>query len=147
MADIYPFAVNNGQYFPGLMYVRNTLDGTSAWYPGQQSNPSGGVCGQINVGSGRFVLEFTNAALGMTPASMNALYGITACPAYFNSDLLLDMGTPAANGGMAEIEKFLAASDIRDLHELIHLVSLAGRMCHSNTAPKDVLIRIPRSHH
>ena len=147
MADIYPFAVNNGQYFPGLMYVRNTLDGTSAWYPGQQSNPSGGVCGQINVGSSLFVLEFTNAALGMTPASMNALYGITACPAHFNSDLLLDMGTPAANGGMAEIEKFLAASDIGDLHELIHLVSLAGRMWHSNTAPKDVLIRISRSHH
>ncbi len=148
MADIYPFAVDNGQYFPGLMYVRNTLDGTSGWYPGQENNPSGGVCGQFDYGTRVLViLAFTGAGLGMSPASMNALYGITACPAHFDRDLLLDLGTPAANGGMAEIEKFLVASDLNDLHELIHLVSHAGRMYHSDTAPRDVLIRTPRSHH
>lgn len=128
MADSYPFTVANNQYYPGLMYVRSPLDGFTAWYPGQQNNPSGGVCGQLNLGSNLFVMEFTNAHVGMGPGAMNALYGITACAQNFNNDVLLNLGTPAANGGMAEIEKFQSASDLNDLHELIHLVSLAGRM-------------------
>ena len=139
MAEIQPFTVDNNQYYPGLMYVSNPLDGFTGWYPGQQNNPSGGVCGQLNLGSNFFVMEFTNAHVGMSPESMKALYGITSCAANFNNELLLDMGTPAANGGMAEIERFQSASDLNDLHELIHLVSLAGRIHLSNTNSSDVL--------
>lgn len=132
------------------MYVNNFLDGSSAWYPGQANNPSGGVCGQLNLGSNRFVLQFVNGHVEMDAAAMNALYGITACPPSFNSDLLLDLGTPAANGGIPEIEKFLAASDL-DLHEALHLVSLGGKTCRCSraqaTASGDMLTGIRRSHY
>ena len=133
------------------MYVYNALDGSAAWYPPQENNPPGGRCGQLVLGSDRSVLLFTNADVGTEPAMGNALYGITACGASFNSDLLLDLGTPAANGGMAEIEKFQDSADLNDLHELIHLVSLGGRMDHPQNmhknCPRDMLISPPRSHH
>ena len=133
------------------MYVYNVLDGSAAWYPPLENNPPGGGCGQLVLGSDRSVQLFTNAHVGTDPAMANALYGITACAANFNQDLLLDLGTPAANGGMAEIEKFLEASDLNDLHELMHLVSLGGRMDHSQSmhtnCPRDMLISHPRSHH
>lgn len=150
MTDSYPFTVSNDQYYPGLMYVNNVLDGSSSWYPGQENNPAGGVCGQRNLGSNLFVVQFTNGHVGMDPAAMSALYGITACPNSFNADLLLDLGTPAANGGLAEIEKFQSTSDLNNLHELLHLVSLAGKMCHSKKMQtmvcRDMLIKISRSH-
>ena len=125
------------------MHVRN-LDGTSAWYPGLEANPSLGVCGQKG-GDGSSA--FTNVKMGMSWKDIRALYGITACPAMFEKNVLLDLGTPAANGGTAEIKKFLYSSDIIDLHELIHLVTFGGRMCHYNTALRDVLIGNPRSHY
>ena len=120
------------------MYVYNVLDGSAAWYPPQESYPLGGRCGQRILGSDRVVLLFTNADVGTDPAMMNALYGITACATSFGKDLLLDLGTPAAKGGMAEIEKFQDAADLNDLHELVHLVSLGGRMNHPQSMDQSV---------
>ena len=108
------------------MYAYNRVDGTYAWYPGKEDNPSGGGCGG-------HVLRFTDTLLGITDdAILKALYDITACPKSFDLALLSDLGTPVANGGIAEIGKFSEVSDLIDLHELMHLVSRGGRIRHSN---------------
>lgn len=66
---------------------------------------------------------------------MRALYGITACPGSFSDAHLLDLQTPTANGGYQEVKKFAETSDIGNLHEIIHLISLGGRTCHSGKMP------------
>ena len=115
------------------MYVYNPADGSSAWYPGPESNPSGGAC---DLGSYPPTILVTNANTQMAGFSMFALYGITACPASFSDALLLDLQTPTANGGLPEVKKFIDTADNGNLHEIMHLVSLGGRTCHSGRLPQ-----------
>ena len=110
------------------MFVFNELDGSYAWYKPLPASPQAGGCGpEISLTSS---VAFTQAAYfpknGPGATEPKALYGITKCASHFQKPLLINLGTPTANGGLAEVVKFMNSSDLTDLHELIHLVSDAG---------------------
>ena len=137
MADSYPFIVSNGQYYPGLMYVYNDLDGSSAWYPGNQDHPSWGGCGPPNSDPAGRMQAVTDCPLKQDE---NALFGMTVCPINFDLHLLLDLG-PLANSRLAEINYFLAASDLVNLHEMFHVLTHCRKIRHSNVC-KQLLLEI-----
>lgn len=104
--------------WPGLMFVNNGFDGASMWYPPDAADPPAGLCSAC--------VAFTNTGFPksrFTDTIAKALYGITACPHLFTRPLLLDLGTPIANGGVPEVRKFLNSSDLGGVHEIIHLVT------------------------
>ena len=103
------------------MYVFNEVDGSTGWYTPSEDSPPLGNCGDqsdpITAVSG-FTLYGVVDAL--------ALLGLTMCPNHFIKPLLLDLGTPVVDGGIAEVHRFLNTSDLTNLHELMHLVSLGS---------------------
>lgn len=103
------------------MFVNNEADGTGAWYQPNPADPPAGLCSAGHA--------FTNVGFprdSNTVSVARAIYGITACPGYFTRPLLLNLGTPIANGGLQEVNKYLNSSDLADLHEIIHLVTDGG---------------------
>lgn len=106
------------------MYVNNAAippyqDQSDGFYPPEEDTPSHGVCGNV----GRYVsLAFT-----LTGGRMGAIYGITLCPAIFALPTTSSLGSPAANGGTAEIDRFKSTGGILTIHEFVHLVTLNGK--------------------
>lgn len=116
--------MSNGNYFPGLMYVNNEAippgsDESTGFYPPEEANPSDGACGNTALGE---TMGYT-----LTGGSMAAIYGITLCPAVFTQPTTSSLGTPAAGGGITEIDRFKDTGGMITLHEFVHLVTLNGK--------------------
>lgn len=106
------------------MYINNEAitsfqDSSQAFYPTGEGNPPDGGCGMV----GRYpAMAFTLAG-----GAMKATYGITLCPSYFTTPTTSSLGSPAANGGTAEIDRFKETGGMIALHEFVHLVTLNGK--------------------
>ena len=114
-----------------MMFVHNVQinnrDRTYGWYTPSPASPPSGKCGTpaLEHDAHKCVM-FTNSNFTKTDPAVQALFGITACPAHFDEPTLLDLGTPVPNSGFTEIRKFQKTPDLDDLHELFHLVSHGG---------------------
>lgn len=107
------------------------------WYPPDAADPPAGLCSAC--------VAFTNTGFPksrFTDTIAKALYGITACPHLFTRPLLLDLGTPIANGGVPEVRKFLNSSDLGGVHEIIHLVTDGGTSKKSPVARSSTQISV-----
>lgn len=106
------------------MYINNEAitsfeDSSQGFYPPEEENPPDGGCGMVG--------RYTSMAFTLTGGAMTAIYGITLCPSYFTTPTTSSLGSPAANGGTAEIDRFKETGGMIALHEFVHLVTLNGK--------------------
>lgn len=116
--------MSNGNYYPGLMYVNNQAipphdDLSDGFYASDEKNPLDGNCGSI--------IGYPKSIFTLAPRTDSAAtYGLTLCPYLFRVPLMSSLGSPAPNGGEAQIERFRETGGMLILHEFVHLVTNNG---------------------